>query len=167
MIAQHKIVWLIVGILTISISHTALADTGPKPTMEFTFTQAFSGPEVTILSGIMYECNERDCSDAVPLGKAGPQHFECDGIASCDSLAYDYKNYHRLDIQFSDGKARQSNIFRTAGFRSKYKVLIQPDDLLVKPQMSLAYFLPILIAVVICSCLLSVAVVVRRFLKKR
>jgi hypothetical protein len=47
------------------------ADTGPKPTMEFTFT----GEAVTVVSGVLYECDQYDCSDAAPLEEVGPQGF--------------------------------------------------------------------------------------------
>lgn len=43
------------------------ADTGPKPTMEFTFT----GEPVTVVSGVMYECDQYDCSDAALLEEMG------------------------------------------------------------------------------------------------
>jgi hypothetical protein len=49
----------------------ALADTGPKPSMDFEFRQA-SGEAVTITSGILYECDQPDCGDAAPLEEVGP-----------------------------------------------------------------------------------------------
>jgi hypothetical protein len=110
----------------------ALADTGPKPTMDFTFIQAIPGPQLTITDGTLYECQQSDCSDAQPLKKnMGPQRFRCEA-SSCNSLAYGYAPYHRIEIAFSDGKTRRSNIFQTAGFDSSYKVTIRPDDLLVE-----------------------------------
>jgi hypothetical protein len=48
-------------------AHIALADTGPKPTMEFEFKQELTGEQVTIVSGILHECDQPDCSDASPL----------------------------------------------------------------------------------------------------
>ena len=44
-------------------TNIVLADTGPKPSMDFTFT----GEPVTIVSGILYECEQADCSDAAPI----------------------------------------------------------------------------------------------------
>src|SRR5215217_986886 len=87
-------------------THTALADTGPKPSMEFTFT----GEPVTIVSGIMYECEQTDCSDAAPLEELGPQRFYCE-TESYHALAYGFAPYHRIEIEFSDGQTRQSSIF--------------------------------------------------------
>jgi hypothetical protein len=115
------------------------ADTGPKPTMEFAFQQELSGERVTITSGILYECDQPDCSDAAPLEEAGPQHFTCEAT-SCYAMAYGFSPYHRLKLQFSDGQTRQSNVFETAGFDSRYTVTIRPDDLLVEAQFSLRIF---------------------------
>jgi hypothetical protein len=105
-----------------------LADTGPKPTMDFEF-ELPSG--VTITSAIMYECDESDCSDAEALPELGPQGIRCDELR-CSSTSYGYAPYHRLEIQFSDGKIRQSNIFETIAFTSNYKVIVNADDLVVE-----------------------------------
>jgi|GEM_PF-983253 len=117
-------------------AQVALADTGPKPTMEFTFKQSLPSGPVTITSGILYECDQADCSDAAPLPQLGPQGFHCD-ILDCRALAYGFSDYHQLEIQFSDGVTRRSNIFKTAGFDSKYTVTIQPNDLQVEAQFNL------------------------------
>ena len=116
-----------------------LADTGPKPGMDFEFTQELSGEQVTITSGVLYECDRPDCSDAVPLEEVGPQGFYCQ-TEGCSATAYGFAPYHRLEIQFSDGQTRQSNVFETAGFDSEYTVTVRPDDLLVEAQFSLGIF---------------------------
>jgi hypothetical protein len=136
--------------------HIALADTGPKPTMEFTF----NGEQVTILSGILYECEQPNCSDAAPLKELGPQRFTCDA-ASCTALAYGFSDYHKLEIQFSDGKTRQSNIFKTAGFDSKYNVTVRAADLLVESRFNVGNVFPRTLAVIlICACFLAVGLLV-------
>jgi hypothetical protein len=114
-------------------TYTVFADTGPKPTMEFSFNQSSLATPVTIVLGTLYECQEADCSDAQPLMEGGPQGFRFTA-ESCDALAYGFAPYHRIEIEFSDGKTRQSNIFQTAGFNSMYKVIVNPDDLLVEAQ---------------------------------
>ena len=53
------------------------------------------------------------------------------------AIGYGFAPFHRLEIEFSDGITRQSNIFETAGFDSKYNVTVRPDDLLVEPQFSM------------------------------
>lgn len=131
-----------------------LADTGPKPTMDFQFSQQMTGePPVMITSGILYECDQSDCSDAAPLEEVGPQRFTCD-VNSCRATAYGFAPYHRIEIEFSDGKTRQSDVFRTAGFDSKYTVTIRPEDLLVEARFSLG-FLPRMATILIaCACAL-------------
>ncbi len=140
--------------------NNAFADTGPKPTMEFTFKQELSGEIATITSGILYECEQSDCSDAAPLQQLGPQRFSCD-VLSCGALAYDFSPYHKLEIQFSDGKTRQSNIFETAGFDSKYTVTVRADDLLVESHFNLGNMFPRTVTVLLlCACILMIGVVV-------
>jgi len=139
--------------------HPVFADTGPKPTMEFTFKQNLSAGELTILSGILYECDQSDCSDASALQELGPQRFTCDA-RSCNALAYGFSPYHRLEIQFSDGKTRQSNIFKTAGFDSRYTVTINQDDLSVEAQFSPGALPPTMLILIACVCILIVGVVV-------
>jgi hypothetical protein len=151
----------LICILSMLPVSTAFADTGPKPTMEFTFKQEASGEPLTIVSGILYECDQPDCSDAAPLQQLGPQGLRCDALG-CNALAYGFSDYHRLEIKFSDGKTRQSNIFQTAGFESKYTVTIRPDDLLVETQFSL---IPSsaprgIILVIACICMLMILALV-------
>lgn len=131
------------------------ADTGPKPGMEFEFKQELTGGQVTIISGILYECDQPDCSDASPLEELGPQRFYCE-VESCRALAYGFAPYHRIEIEFSDGKTRRSNIFETAGFNSKYTVTVRPDDLLVEAQFGLDLLPSIATLVVTCVCVLLV-----------
>jgi hypothetical protein len=132
----------------------ALADTGPKPTMDFQFNQELPGGALTITSGILYECEQPDCSDAAPLVEVGPQRFTCE-VNSCHALSYGFSQYHRLEIQFSDGQTRQSNIFETAGFASKYAVTVRPEDLLVEAQFTVVPSLRTILIPVICLCALG------------
>ena len=140
-------------LLSILPAHVVFADTGPKPTMEFEFKQALPNGQVTITSGILYECDQADCSDASPLKELGPQRLTCDAL-SCSALAYGFSDYHKLELQFSDGKTRQSNIFKTAGFDSKYTVTINPNDLSVEAQFSLTAIPPTGLIVIACICAL-------------
>lgn len=156
-----KFIKLLLLLLSLLLpTQIVLADTGPKPTMDFQFKQELPGEPVTITSGILYECEQSDCSDAAPLQELGPQGFRCDA-ESCSALAYGFSPYHRLEILFSDGKTRQSNVFETAGFDSKYTVTVRPEDLLVEAQFSLGVFPPIAIIVLTCICaLVGVGVIV-------
>jgi hypothetical protein len=139
-----------------------LADTGPKPTMDFSFKQELSGDQIAIISGVLYECDRSDCSDAMPLKELGPQRFTCDAT-SCSALAYGFSDYHKLEIQFSDDKTRQSNIFKTAGFDSKYTVTVRADDLLVESQFSPVNMLPrtwTITILLLCACILMIGMIV-------
>lgn len=143
-------------------AYTALADTGPKPTMNFSFQQALTGDQVTIVSGTLYECDQPDCGDAAPLQQLGPQRFSCEAT-SCSALAYGFSDYHKLEIQFSDGKTRQSNIFKTAGFDSQYTVTIRAEDLLVESQFNLissSRFPRSILILLLCVCLLVAGIFV-------
>jgi hypothetical protein len=142
-------------IFALAPTSTVLADTGPKPSMEFTF----SGEPVTIVSGIMYECEQSDCSDAVPLEELGPQGFYCDA-ESCSAVAYGFAPYHQVEIEFSDGTTRQSNVFETAGFDSEYTVAVRPADLLVEAQFSISPNPRTGILVLACICILLVGLIV-------
>lgn len=133
--------------------HVVLADTGPKPTMEFEFNQELAGEQVTITSGILYECDQPNCSDAAPLEEAGPQRFTCE-VNSCRATAYGFAPYHKIEIEFSDGVTRPSNIFETAGFDSRYTVTVRPEDLLVEAQFSLDVFPRTATILAACVCAL-------------
>ena len=147
------VVWSLILLQFLSSTQAVLADTGPKPTMEFTFKQDLpEGEKHTIVSGILYECDQSDCSDAAPLAEVGPQGFYCDA-QSCRAIAYGFAPYHRIEIELSDEITRQSNIFETAGFDSKYTVTVQPDDLLVEAQLGLGILPSIAIIALTCICI--------------
>lgn len=119
--------WLLIFLLT---SQLALADLGHKPTMSFDFKDGIPG-KVTASSGVLLESQQADGSKATPLAAVGPQRFTCDQ-RGCFAMAYGFAPYHRLEIKFSDGKTRRSNVFPTAGIDSKYTVTIRANDLLVE-----------------------------------
>jgi hypothetical protein len=120
--------------------------------MDFQFRQEMTGePPLTIMSGILYECDQPDCSDASPLEEMGPQRFTCE-VNSCRATAYGFTPYHRIAIEFSDGKSRQSSVFETAGFDSEYMVTIRPDDLLVEAQFGLGGFPRVVLILLACLC---------------
>jgi hypothetical protein len=130
-----KLLVLLLFVQLLLPAQTALADTGPKPTMEFDFKQE-PDVELQIISGVLYECDQPDCSDAAALEQLGPQGLYCDTVG-CHATAYGFAPYHQLEVEFSDEVTRRSNIFETAGFDSRYTVTVRPDDLLVEAQFSL------------------------------
>lgn len=122
------VVVLLVGLLP---QRNVSADTGPKPSMDFEFVQDSFGGKITIASGILYVCEKPDCSDAQPVmekGMQGAHGFDC-GVQSCNAQ-WD-GNYFQLEIAFSDGVTRKSNIFGKSFFNAKYKVTINANSLVV------------------------------------
>ena len=148
-----KLLIMLLLLQTLLPMQTVLADMGPKPTMEFEFQQELTGEQVTIITGVLYECDLPNCSDAAPLEEGGPQRFYCEADR-CRALAYSFAPYHKLEIEFSDGKTRQSNIFETAGFDSKYTVTVRPDDMSVEAQLSLGMLSPATWILIACACIL-------------
>jgi hypothetical protein len=161
--------------------HIVSADTAPEPRMDFTFRQENSakpltnnsGMPITINSGTLFECEKEDCSDAVPLQQLGPQGFSCTAT-SCSALAYSFSPFHLLEIQFSDDKTRQSNVFKTVQFQSKYKVTIRQVDLKVESLFSLDIFTPITYILLCGGCLVGIAILdflivplIRRIIMKK
>lgn len=148
-----KLVLLLIFLRLLLPVQIVLADTGPKPTMDFQFKYESTEEHPTIVSGILYECDQPDCSDASPLEQLGPQGLFCD-TEGCRATAYGFAPYHKLEIEFSDEETRQSNIFQTAGFDSKYTVTVRPTDLLVEAQFSLGVLPPLFVIVITCICVL-------------
>ena len=153
---HYKILNLLVCLILLAFlpSTHAFADTGPKPTMDFQFHQEMTEElPLTITSGILYECDQHDCSDAAPLEEVGPQRFTCE-LNSCRATAYGFAHYHTIEIQFSDGKTRRSDVFETAGFNSQYIVTIRPDELVVDARFSLGFLPRIATILIACICAL-------------
>jgi hypothetical protein len=153
-------------LMAVQPTRAVFADIGPKPTMDFIFTQEFSDNPVAILGGTLMECEQSDCSDGKPLAVLGPQHFECTEN-SCFAMAYGFAAYHRLEIQFSDGKTRQSNVFQSEALAGKYTVTIRQDDLLVQPQSSVDIVAYIVLLMAVVALTLVVILIVRRTAKKK
>jgi len=108
---------------------SAHADMGPKPSMEFEFEYQTQTP-LTIVRGLQYECEKSTCADAEILEGFGPQGFTCDAD-SCSSMAYGFASYHQLEITFSDGKTRRSQVFESDAFNMRYRVIVGENTLVV------------------------------------
>lgn len=115
--------------LLILATPLALADLGPKPTMGFKFFFP-SGSKLKATGGTLYECEKADGSGAQPLSPYGPQNFECYSD-SAYALAYGFQPYHILEIKFSDGKTRRSQVFATGAFSASFNVEVGTNDLKV------------------------------------
>ncbi|MGB9672827.1 MAG: hypothetical protein ACPL3P_01695 [Anaerolineales bacterium] len=130
---------------------SASADAGPKPSMTFEFIIPKDHSDLTIISATLFECEQPDCQDALALREVGPQGFHCKA-STCQALAYGFKPYHQLEITFSDGIIRKSNVFTKNSFFAKYKVILENDSLKVMPQFSFDPF-SWRTYIVLCSCL--------------
>jgi hypothetical protein len=146
-----------VVILLGALMHARLvhADTGPKPSMDFQFSFESGVTESTIVSGILFQCSESDCSDAAPLEELGLQGLYCEPI-SCRAIGYGFAPYSMLEIDFSDGVTRRSNIFEQAGFESYYTVHVRQDNLFVEPRNSPAAIPTWAMVLIACTCGLAV-----------
>jgi len=109
------------------------ADLGPKPSMTFDI----SLPDgVSLIGGEQYECQDKECKDVQPLGKAGPQRFFCIiQDTQCFSRAYGYAPYHKLSLRFSDN-VRESNIFQAIAFEANFTVKVNDDTLFIEEKKS-------------------------------
>ncbi len=159
--SNFKKVLILIAILLVLLPLGTVSADAPPPFIDFEFQPQTSGAALTILSGTLYDCYQPDCQDAVPFQVTGGQQF-C-YITRCHALG-DISPYHRLEIQFSDGKTRQSNVFQGASSTyTVYEVTIRPDDLLVETQSTSGYqsapdfFKPLAI---ICGCLAGILVIV-------
>jgi hypothetical protein len=169
---KRGLIWLLIFLAFFPFS-TVSADVGPKPGMDFKFKQELPGSVLTITSGTLFECEQSDCQDARPLQQLGPQGFSC-AVTTCSALAYGFSPYHRLVIAFSNGKTRQSNVFKTTQFQATYQVTIRQDDLLVEPRFSLNFSSPLTYVLLCALCLggasilvIAIALLIRRSARKK
>ena len=110
-------------------SQSVEADAGPHPSMQFVFVSQVK-PAPTIVSGQLYECKDEACAESGLLPEMGPQRFQCQPN-TCSTSGYMYTTYHRLEIVFSDGLTRQSNIFTKVAYFANYLVTIEEKSLAV------------------------------------
>ena len=151
-----QIAFVTIMLVGISLqSQIAHADTGPKPTMEFTFEFEAGVEESLIDSGILFQCDEQNCSDAAPLEELGPQALYCEPT-SCRAIGYGFAPYNILEIEFSDGVTRRSNIFEPTGFDSYYMVYVRPEDMQIESRFSAEAIPTWAVILITCVCALLV-----------
>ncbi len=160
MVSKGKLLVLALAFFAVLIPfRSASADMGPKPSMEFTFAQEAAGEPLTIVDGELYECGLPDCSDARPLEKVAVSGLYCYDGKSCHAAAYGFSDYHYLEIEFSDGVTRRSNIFETSTFNGKYDVTIRESDLLVQARFTLDLFSGTTWLIFCGGCLLALLII--------
>lgn len=121
-------------LLSLLLVPFALADVGPKPTMDFTFS-ALTDVQPEIVEATLLECSDPTCASAEPLEELGPQRITCQAY-SCYSMAYGYAEHFRLRVRFSDGITRESNVFGKRAFQAQYTVMIEDTSLVVEEHSS-------------------------------
>ncbi len=127
--------WMVLlgALLTLAFfAFPAYADVGPKPTMHFYF--AYQIAHVSIVGGQQIECEDAACASGRPLQQLGPQGFRC-YQDECSSLAYGYRSFHKLVVQFSD-RTRESNVFQMSGFSGDFVVTVREQDVQVRQAYS-------------------------------
>jgi hypothetical protein len=154
---------LFILILLVIPTSAAAADIGPKPTMDFSFEYQTSEP-LTIVEGVLLQCEDPECLEAYPLEQLGPQDFTCT-TEGCTSMAYGYTGDNQLVITFSDGVTRHSNLFGKQNFNAEYTVTVYQDDLLVQETGGSKYnpmgvFFAVLIGLAILAGLLLVVLLI-------
>ncbi|WP_428074090.1 hypothetical protein [Candidatus Avelusimicrobium luingense] len=112
----------------------AWADVSPKPEMEFSFIyNTQNKPLIDPLLSEQIQCTDNQCLESKPLGHYGLQKLYCKA-GNCFSVAYEYSDFQKLVIAFTDGTKRESNIFPAAHkLRARYNVYVDKDKLTVEP----------------------------------
>lgn len=130
MTKTYKFLLSLIILLLLTLPAGAVsADIGPKPTMTFYFEYE-TDESLTIVEGILVQCEDPECLEGHPLENLGPQHFSCNPI-DCSSMAYEYAGDNLLVITFSDGVTRMSNQFGKQHFDAVYTVTVYEDALVV------------------------------------
>ena len=149
---SNKTRLLFLTLLMLAFAPLLMADTGPKPAMDFELEYVLSpAPEIT--TATLLECQQKDCSDGVPLEELGPQGIHCPSNTECYSMAYGYNGeYFQLVLEFSDGVTRTSNVFTKHRFNASYRVTVTDNALEVEKAGGsgnpLAYFLFLMLALI-------------------
>ena len=123
---------LLIVVIVLALTPLLMADMGPKPSMDFELEYDIS-PIPNIVSSILMECDEPDCSDGEPLEDMGPQGLYCYTNDECTSVAYGYNGeYFQMVLEYDDGVTRTSNVFTHHKFAARYKVTVLQDALEVE-----------------------------------
>lgn len=107
----------------------ALADIGPKPTLEFRFSY-LHGQELRPVSGELLGCDDSDCQEPKSLEGNPYMSVRCEANSCSAGLAL-YHGPMRLRILFSDGQTRLSNPFEATSFDNVYTVKVGDQDMYI------------------------------------
>jgi hypothetical protein len=106
-----------------------MADMGPKPTAEFEIIYQIN-PIPELVDFALYQCDTPDCAAPSLLEELGPQGIDCTQD-SCSSMAYSYREYLYITLDFADGTSRTSNTFTKEHFNAEYSITVLENSLSV------------------------------------
>ena len=120
--------WILLIILFIP-SGVAIADAGPKPTLEFHFSN-LDDQGISIVSANFLACKDVQCLETQQLEWYPMAGLTCKED-TCSGTLYFYSGPMRLNVVFSDNQARSSNPFTVPAMRNVYSVRVGEADLVV------------------------------------
>jgi hypothetical protein len=96
-----------------ALAASARADIIPAPQITYNFKYLTAQPlEIAPAASEQLQCPDVLCQDPQPLGVYGIQRLSCDK-QSCFALAYKFQPFQKIAVTFSDGKKRESQVFKT------------------------------------------------------
>lgn len=106
------------------------ADIAPTPQITYNFNYLTAEPLNIDPSGSeQIQCDDNQCLSAQPLGTYGIQKLYCTS-SSCHAISYSFKPYQKLIVKFSDGKKRETGVFKTPyTLRSAVQINVGEDSL--------------------------------------
>lgn len=94
------------------------------------------GDRLTVQSIALISCDDLNCLDTMKITRIEDERSLTCSEHSCRSqinpLEYGSNQVFQLEVAFSDGATRKSNVFTKEYFYAKYQVAIQADALLVE-----------------------------------
>ncbi len=106
------------------------ADIAPTPQIIYNFNYQTSSPlNIVPVGSEQIQCEDNQCLDAQPLGIYGIQKLYCTS-SYCHAISYSFKPYQKLIVKFSDGKKRETDVFKTpATLRSAVQINVGENSL--------------------------------------
>jgi hypothetical protein len=136
-VAQRLIVFTIGLVFLFIPTGIALADIGPKPTLEFHFSYPH-GQELAATDAVLLECESLDCPFTFPLEEHRTSVLTCEGDRCQGTIFFGGKPAYRLKVLFSDNQSRISNPFKVSMMRNVFDVKVDGANLLVRKNFLLS-----------------------------
>ncbi len=106
------------------------ADIAPTPQIIYNFNYLTAETlNIDPSESEQIQCEDNQCLSSQPLGTYGIQKLYCT-TSSCHAISYSFKPYQKLIVKFSDGKKRETDVFKTPRtFRSAVQINVGEDSL--------------------------------------